>query len=156
MKRDSPIAPDVGNLGGYSFHPFELHRAAFDRVPFPGGGTDPTGPGRLQTISANGIPLIDTPTSTATMVARMGTDATIGLIPVVGDAVDLLELGWAAMTGRDRWGQQVGLLDIALMGIGAALPFVSSQTVRRLGTAVLIGGATAGFVAGGEERSDSE
>jgi hypothetical protein len=64
---------------------------------------------------------------------RLLIDLTIGMIPVLGDVVDLGELVLALSTGRDRWGEEVTSAEIALMGLAAILPFVTSSSVRRLG-----------------------
>ncbi len=57
-------------------------------------------------------------------------DTAIGLIPIVGDAVDITEFVYGLSTGKDRWGRKLTFLDKALMGIGAVLPFVSGSLLR--------------------------
>jgi hypothetical protein len=57
-------------------------------------------------------------------------DTTVGLVPVVGDIVDVAELVYGVATGRDRWGRKVTTGDLVIMGIGALLPFVGSAALR--------------------------
>ena len=60
----------------------------------------------------------------------MVADLLVGLVPIVGDAVDVAEFGWALYDGTDRWGRPVTYFDLAIMGACAALPFASSGLVR--------------------------
>jgi hypothetical protein len=57
-------------------------------------------------------------------------DVAIGLIPVVGDAADISELVYGLITGEDRWGRPVSGTELAVMGLGAVLPFVSGSALR--------------------------
>ena len=57
-------------------------------------------------------------------------DASIGMIPVVGDLVDVGEFFYGAFSGRDKWGRKVTASDLVLMGIGCLLPFVGSSALR--------------------------
>ncbi len=63
-------------------------------------------------------------------LAMASVDTGIGLIPVVGDLVDISEFVYGVATGHDRWGRKVGPVDLALMGLGALLPFVSGGLLR--------------------------
>ena len=57
-------------------------------------------------------------------------DVIVGFIPIVGDAVDIAELLYGLVTGEDKWGNPLGAGDLALLGIGAVLPFVGGSAVR--------------------------
>jgi hypothetical protein len=59
-------------------------------------------------------------------------DVVVGFIPIVGDAVDIAELLYGVVTGEDRWGNPLGPGDLALLGIGAVLPFVGGAAIRRM------------------------
>lgn len=60
-------------------------------------------------------------------------DIGTGLIPGVGDALDIAEALQAIVTGKDRWGRPVTLFDQTVMLLGASIPFVSSSAVRAVG-----------------------
>jgi hypothetical protein len=60
------------------------------------------------------------------LVAKAGADMGIGWIPVIGDLVDLFEL----VSGHDKWGEKMTLIDRAVTGVGLLLPFVSGGTLR--------------------------
>ena len=62
--------------------------------------------------------------------ARVIFDLVVGFIPIVGDAVEIAEFVYGNITGRDRWGRPVSSGELALMGVGAILPFVASAAVR--------------------------
>lgn len=66
-------------------------------------------------------------------LAMASADTGIGLIPVVGELADIAEFAYGLATGRDRWGRKVGAVDLAMMGLGALLPFVSGGLVRGAG-----------------------
>jgi len=73
------------------------------------------------------------------IVATAAIDTAIGVIPVVGDLVDIAEFTYGVFTGYDRWGRSLSKGDLALMGIGALLPFVSGGLLKgaaRLGKAL--------------------
>lgn len=62
-----------------------------------------------------------------TLLATTAVDIGIGMIPIVGDIVDIGEFALAMFTGKDRWGREVTTTDKVLMGLGALvglLPFV--------------------------------
>jgi hypothetical protein len=168
----SAAPPEDSPLQGVSrLRPFALYRIdSFDWVPLPGTALPAAASPGLHVpqeqfleprrMYGERIEEVDIPPGLRTMLARMGTDVAFGVIPVVGDAIDLLELAWAAMSGRDRWGQRVGPLDMALMALGSALPFVSNTAMRRAGTAILFGGiagaTAAGLVPAEEDDEDVE
>lgn len=146
-----------------SMEPFMLLRVDdFDAVPLPGNDPrpgaghlsqlmtyeeTPTGPSWVRLdgvrITIPRIPFVDVPPDLATLAGRIAFDLAVARIPGVGDAVDLLELVYAASTGRDRWGQRVGLLDLSLMAVGSLLPFVGTPEVRLAGNVALAGGLAA-------------
>jgi hypothetical protein len=73
---------------------------------------------------------------------KMFADVAIGMIPVVGDLVDIGEFIYALGSGRDRWGEKVTQTDLLLMGVGAAIgliPFLGGigSAARRLGRGAL-------------------
>ena len=72
------------------------------------------------------------------MLGQMGSDIGIGMIPIVGDAVDIDEFLFSFATGTDKWGNPVTSIDRALMFGGMLLPFVSSGAVR--GVKAALGG----------------
>jgi hypothetical protein len=63
-------------------------------------------------------------------IARASLDIGVGLIPIVGDLVDIAEFAYALKTDRDRWGRKVSTEEKALMGIGAVLPIVGAGMLR--------------------------
>ncbi len=79
------------------------------------------------------------PTDLPRMLTHIAVDVGVGLIPVVGDLVDIAEVMQAAVTGRDHWGDRVSTFELALMTLGAILPFVGNRTVRTLGTLTMGG-----------------
>lgn len=66
---------------------------------------------------------------------QMVADFAVGLIPWVGDAVDIAEFGYAMLSGKDRWGRPLTNYDLMLLGACAALPFVSTGMVKGLAMA---------------------
>ncbi len=66
-------------------------------------------------------------------VALAVADTATSLIPAVGDAAELAELGKALATGTDRHGRPVSGFDMAVLGIGALLPLVSAGALRAAG-----------------------
>ncbi len=69
----------------------------------------------------------------AQTVALAVADTATSLIPAVGDAAELAELGKALATGTDRHGRPVSGFDMAVLGIGALLPLVSAGALRAAG-----------------------
>lgn len=73
---------------------------------------------------------------------KMGVDIALGMIPVVGDLVDIGEFFYALSSGRDRWGEKVTQGDLMIMGVGAVIgliPFLGGigSAARRAGRAAL-------------------
>ena len=73
---------------------------------------------------------------------KMGLDIAVGMIPVVGDLVDIGEFFYAVSSGRDRWGEKVTEGDLVIMGVGAVIgliPFLGGigSAARRAGRAAL-------------------
>ncbi|HEX7903426.1 MAG TPA: hypothetical protein VF487_06080 [Chitinophagaceae bacterium] len=64
-------------------------------------------------------------------------DLNIGMIPVLGDLVDIGEFLYALFTDKDKWGRKVTTEEKVMMGIGALLPFVSSAVLK--GSQKLVG-----------------
>ena len=69
-------------------------------------------------------------------------DVAIGMIPIVGDLVDIGEFFYAAGTGRDRWGEKVTGADLVIMGVGAVIgliPFLGGigSAAKRAGRAAV-------------------
>ncbi len=60
-------------------------------------------------------------------------DTATSLIPLVGDAADLAELGKALATGTDRHGRPVFAFDLAVLGIAALIPLASAGALRAAG-----------------------
>ncbi len=63
---------------------------------------------------------------------RLYIDLAIGFIPFVGDAVDIADFAISIVTGKDKWGEPVTEVDLAIMGVAALLPFASSGFVKNL------------------------
>ncbi len=63
-------------------------------------------------------------------LAMAVVDASLSMIPYVGDAIDIAEFFYAVGTGRDRWGRRVEGFDYAILGLGALLPFAGAATLR--------------------------
>lgn len=59
-------------------------------------------------------------------------DVGVGFIPIVGDAVDVIEFATALGSGKDKWGEPVTPMTLCLMGLGACVPFVSSGVIKGL------------------------
>jgi hypothetical protein len=66
-------------------------------------------------------------------VALAVADTAASLIPVVGDAADLAELGKALATGTDRHGRPVSRFDMAVLGIAALIPLAGAGALRAAG-----------------------
>ncbi len=66
-------------------------------------------------------------------VALAVADTATSLIPLVGDAADLAELGKALATGSDRHGRPVSAFDMAVLGIAALIPLASAGALRAAG-----------------------
>ncbi len=66
-------------------------------------------------------------------VALAVADTATSLIPLVGDAADLAELGKALATGTDRHGRPVSAFDLAVLGIAALIPLASAGALRAAG-----------------------
>jgi hypothetical protein len=64
------------------------------------------------------------------MFGRGAFDIAIGMVPVVGDLIDIAEFVWARFTGTDRWGRLVSEADVSIMAVGAMLPFITSPMLR--------------------------
>lgn len=73
---------------------------------------------------------VPSPEEVAAELERTVFDIVVGFIPVVGDAVDVSELVYGLITGQDRWGRKLSAGELALMGVGAVLPFVGSSALR--------------------------
>jgi hypothetical protein len=152
------VAPDI-TQAQLSMQPFALTRVPnFADVPWPGAPITPPMRPTLRpevrtTMRAPSeslapwrevpIPLIEPPPSLADMAAHIAIDMAVSRLEPVGDALDVLELGWALATGRDRWGQPVGWTDLTMMALGAALPFVGR---RDLQVGLFVSQATLGCV----------
>jgi hypothetical protein len=164
---DSLAPPtDIEVAGIPDESPFGLVRiSAFDQVPLPGSGDRDAGSGEdrpfsellLRDVTVSGwtradgtrfevelVELVETPPSLGLIASRIAVDLAVARIPFVGDAIDLAEFAYAAATGRDRWNQPVGMLDLSMMGLGAFMPFIGNREARLLGTAVMLSYAAHG------------
>ena len=93
---------------------------------------------------------VDAPTWAWTAITIL-TDVGVGFIPIVGDLVDVSEFVYAAYTGKDKWGNPVATWEIALMGVGACVPFVSHGMIKggKIAlTGAVIGGASVVYMSG--------
>jgi hypothetical protein len=52
-------------------------------------------------------------------------------MPVIGDLVDIGETVYACQTGLDKWGRPVSKLQLGLMVVCTAVPFVSTAFAKR-------------------------
>ena len=57
-------------------------------------------------------------------LARAGLDVGVGMVPIVGDLVEIAEFTYALFTDRDRWGREVTTGDKVLMGLGAVIGLI--------------------------------
>jgi hypothetical protein len=96
---------------------FSIHDTRFSNVP-PQGAPLPVDGLRRCHIAFNPDPLLG--------IVQTFFDISIGLIPYVGDAVDIAEFLYALSTDRDRWGRRVSTLEKVVMGLGALIPLVGS------------------------------
>jgi hypothetical protein len=78
----------------------------------------------------NRVRRIPNPEEQALALQQTVLDLVVGFIPIVGDAVDIAELLYGVVTGEDKWGNPLGPGDLALLGIGAVLPFVGAGAIR--------------------------
>jgi hypothetical protein len=76
------------------------------------------------------ITRIPSPEELEAEIARSLFDVALGLIPGVGDVIDIAEYVYGTITGKDRWGRALSSDELALMGLGAILPFASSAALR--------------------------
>ena len=60
----------------------------------------------------------------ASTVATTTFDVSVGMIPIVGDLVDIAEFVWALANDNDRWGRRVSTFDKVVMGIGAIIGLI--------------------------------
>ncbi|NNN32161.1 hypothetical protein HLK59_17685 [Streptomyces sp. S3(2020)] len=75
---------------------------------------------------------VDLPAELRTQIlaAQLAFDVTIGFVPVLGDVVDIAELLYGVTAGRDKWGRRLDAKDLALLGVGAVLPFVGGAALK--------------------------
>lgn len=69
-------------------------------------------------------------------VGTFALDVGIGMLPIVGDYVDVAEFAMSFVSGTDKWGQPVTTFDRVMMFGGIVLPFVSSGVLRGVAKAV--------------------
>jgi hypothetical protein len=62
-------------------------------------------------------------------LGKMSADIAIGFIPVVGDLVDLGDLLYGVVTGKDRYGRPVSTFDLCILAAAVLLPVVSAKTM---------------------------
>lgn len=96
------------------------------QVPPQGAPIEP-GPGwrLVETVRR-----VRNPAEEALVLEQTIVDVVVGLIPVVGDAVDVAEFLYGAALGKDKWGNPLSKLDLALLGIAALVPFVGGGVVK--------------------------
>lgn len=99
---------------------------SIDQVPAQGSPIEP-GPGWRWVDKVRRVPNSQ---EQSLALEQTVLDIAVGLVPVVGDAVDIAELLYGVATGQDKWGRPVTLKDLALLGLGAVLPFVASGAMR--------------------------
>ncbi|MEV2267787.1 hypothetical protein [Nonomuraea africana] len=99
----------------------------------------------IQQVPPQGIPIkpatgwrridkprrIPNPDKQALALKQTLLDVVVGFIPIVGDVVDVAELLYGVVTGEDKWGNPLSTGELALLGLGAVLPFVSGPAARR-------------------------
>ncbi|HKI73629.1 MAG TPA: hypothetical protein VJ998_03250 [Pseudomonadales bacterium] len=102
--------------------------------------------GGIANISVQGTPLtpggngftedrqpIDSPANQAIVEnLEFIIDMSLGFMPGVGEATDIMELVASFYTGTDKWGRPMTNFDRVLIMGGLALPLVSGKTVRVL------------------------
>lgn len=114
--------------------PLPFDPAAVEGFPFAGGEPQylpdwpavPAGP----PLPAGRFRLLDVETLDLPWWVYLTADIAIGMLPVVGDALDLVEFVTALSVGVDRWGRPVTNVELMLMGAGVLTPFVSAPLVR--------------------------
>lgn len=57
-------------------------------------------------------------------------DTALRFIPVLGDVIDVAEFAKGWSSGRDLYGRRLSSTDLAILGIGALLPFAASGAAR--------------------------
>lgn len=63
-------------------------------------------------------------------------DLIVGMIPLVGDVVDIADFAHALATGTDKWGQPVTKIGLIAMGFGAMMPFASGSLAKGMGQTI--------------------
>jgi len=64
------------------------------------------------------------------LFGRAAVDVAVGMIPIAGDAIDVIEFVYALITKKDRWGRVVDDMELVLLLLGACLPFITSPMLR--------------------------
>lgn len=95
------------------FAVYEVSRLA--EVPAQGGIFIPP-PGRL--VAPSGDP------QGAELVSTTVIDVGLSAIPIVGNLIDLAELTYGVVTGKNKWGRPLTKADLLLLGLGVAFPFL--------------------------------
>ena len=89
-------------------------------------------PAQGQPITPVGRTLTELPAhgelSVAQEQAIQVLEAVISLVPVVGTLYNLAEFAYGAATGRDFWGRPLTTVDVALLGLGALLPYAGTAS----------------------------
>lgn len=63
-------------------------------------------------------------------------DLMVGMIPLVGDVVDIADFAHALATGTDKWGQPVTKIGLICLGVGAMMPFASGSLAKGMGQTI--------------------
>lgn len=66
----------------------------------------------------------------ADILSKVAIDMVIGSIPVIGDLIEIGEFFYALGTGKDKYGDDVTKSQLAIMGVAAFVPIVSSGMLR--------------------------
>lgn len=80
-----------------------------------------------QRINPKSIPIIQPIILSPELTAL---DLAVRFVPAIGDVVDIAEFAKGWYSGRDLYGRKLSSTEIAILGIGALLPFAASGAAR--------------------------
>jgi hypothetical protein len=102
-----------------SFIPWKLYEVdRIDDIPLQGTPIVPNSAWKEITSVNREPPVSET-------LAETAFDVIVGSAPVIGNALCLAEFVYGLYSGHDKWGRKLGPGDLALLGVGALLPFMA-------------------------------
>ncbi len=80
---------------------------------------------RLKLDPGGKVRNLSKPKSKAFQPHEVVFDIILGAIPIIGDLADIAELVYAHYTGKDKWGNKMDSMGMAIIGLSILIPFVS-------------------------------